>query len=141
MIFVCAIRVIVLICLGVIVAKRQNIYIDSKLGNIRIEKAIPQFMKRFGMAMDQATAVAIRLESVGRLEIDGSPVDKPSDVPRGQPIAPSYISGIGAAMSTDRTPKTTEYRETSDGFVVSSAFDALVRMKKKKTPPKQVKRK
>lgn len=50
---------------------RQNITITSKVGNRRIEAAIPKFKARYGWDTDQATAVAIRLESVGRLHGDG----------------------------------------------------------------------
>ena len=94
------------------------------------------------MAKDQATAVAIRLESKGRLQVDGDPINKPKDVPRGEPanIPPAFVTGIAAAMSKDRTPKRTEYRETGDGYVVSSAFDALVRTNKKKKPPRKVRK-
>ena len=50
---------------------RQNITIKSRAGNRRIQAAIPVFMNRFGWPKVQATAVAIRLESVGRLHDDG----------------------------------------------------------------------
>ena len=60
------IHVIALIGSEVIVAKKQYIYIESIAGNQRIERAIPDFMSKFGMDKDQATAVAIRLESLGR---------------------------------------------------------------------------
>ncbi len=137
-----AIRATVLICSGATVAKRQNIRIKGRGANRRIERAIPKFMSKFGMAKDQATAVAIRLESKGRLQVDGDPINKPKDVPRGEPanIPPAFVSGIAAAMSKDRTPKQTEYRETGDGYVVSSAFDALVRTNKKKKPPRNVRK-
>ena len=46
-------------------AKRQNIAIGGRAANDRIEEAIPRFMSAFGMARDQAIAVAIRLESRG----------------------------------------------------------------------------
>ena len=52
---------------------RQNIIITSRAGNKRVEEAIPVFMDRYGWAEDQATAVAIRLESIGRLMVDASP--------------------------------------------------------------------
>ena len=124
---------------GIIMAKRQNIRISGRVRNNRIERAIPIFMKRFGFEEEQATAVAIRMESKNQLQVDGEPIDKPKDVPRGEPanIPPAFVTGIATAMSKDRTPKRTEYRETGDGFVVSSAFDALVRMNQKKKPPKR----
>ena len=64
--------------------KRQNISISGIAANDRIEEAIPRFMSSFGMARDQATAVAIRLESLGRLQDGGGVVEKTS--PRGEPF-------------------------------------------------------
>ena len=52
-------------------AKKQNITVTGRAANERIEQAIPDFMQRLGMAEDQATATAIRLESVGRLQSGG----------------------------------------------------------------------
>ena len=52
---------------------KQNIFIGSRAGNRRVEQAVPVFMDRYGWAEDQATAVAIRLESIGRLMIDATP--------------------------------------------------------------------
>jgi hypothetical protein len=62
-------------------AKRQNIIVTGRAANQRIEDAIPRFMSRFGMPKDQATAVAIRLESVGRLS--GGGLIETSTVPKG----------------------------------------------------------
>ena len=64
--------------------KRQNIAIGGRAANERIEEAIPRFMSSFGMARDQATAVAIRLESRGRLMDSGGVVEKTT--PRGEPF-------------------------------------------------------
>ena len=64
--------------------KRQNISIGGIAANDRIEEAIPRFMSSFGMARDQATAVAIRLESLGRLQDGGGVVEKTT--PRGEPF-------------------------------------------------------
>lgn len=114
-------------------AKPQKIIIDSPAGNQRIEKAIPEFMSRFGMEKDQATAVAIRLESLGRLEIDGSPIDKIKD-PLGNLMVPppAIIAQVLAAMGKDRTPKRTEIRQASDmeGEVYDSPYEARVQMDK-----------
>jgi len=55
------------------VMKKQNIYISSKAGNDRVEAAIPELQRRFGWAKDQATAVAIRMESQGKLKTIVSP--------------------------------------------------------------------
>ena len=65
-------------------AKRQNIAIGGRAANDRIEEAIPRFMSAFGMARDQAIAVAIRLESRGRLMDSGGVVEKTT--PRGEPF-------------------------------------------------------
>jgi len=141
-IYAVAILAIVWIGSGEIMAKRQNIKISGRGANRRIERAIPRFMSRFGMAKDQATAVAIRLESKGRLQVDGDPINKPKGVPRGEPanIPPAFVAGIAASMMKDRTPKRTEYRDAGDGYVVSSAFDALVRTNQKKKPPRNVRK-
>ena len=138
-----AIRAIALICSGVTVAtKRQNIRIKGRGANNRIERAVPIFMRKFGMAKDQATAVAIRMESKNQLQVDGDPINKPADIPRGEPfnLPPAFVTGIAVSMMKDRTPKQTEYREAGDGFVVSSAFDALVRVNKKKKPPRNIRK-
>ena len=76
---------------------KQNIYIGTKGGNDRIEKAIPRLMKTEGMKRDQATAVAIRLESIGRLGNQGGA--------RKTPINPGAIAA--ALMTRNRQPKTT----------------------------------
>ena len=55
---------------------KQNIYIGTKSGNRRIERAIPRLMGELGVKKDQATAIAIRLESLGRLEGSGEPMAK-----------------------------------------------------------------
>jgi hypothetical protein len=114
-------------------AKPQKIIIDSRAGNQRIERAIPEFMSRFGMEKDQATAVAIRLESLGRLEIDGSPINKVKD-PMGNLMVPppAIIAQVLAAMKTNKTAKRTEIRQASDyeGDVYESPFEARVQMDK-----------
>lgn len=79
---------------------KQNIYIGTKSGNERIAKAIPKLMKREGFAKDQATAVAIRLESIGRLgELGGV---------RKDPINVSQIAAL--AMAKNRQPKKTKQK-------------------------------
>lgn len=52
-------------------AKKQHIVVTGRAANDRINEAIPDFEKRLGMKRAQATAVAIRLESVGRLHSGG----------------------------------------------------------------------
>jgi len=111
-------HVTVLTCLEVTMA--QNIYIESVAGNRRIERAIPRFMKRFGMAKDQATATAIRLESIGRLTDAGAPVDKPAST-KGLPIpvTPYYIAKALQNMTKQRQPRRTIVVEPSDEVYTS----------------------
>jgi len=119
-------------------AKKQNIYIDSRQGNARIERAIPVFMKRFGMEEDQATAVAIRLESIGQLRIDGTPQPRPRGLPIGAALPPAFIGEISRRMKKQREPAKTVYREDT-AFVVSSAFDARKKIERKKRKPRSLK--
>ena len=51
--------------------KRQNITIIGREANRRIERAIPKIQADLGYGKSQATAVAIRLESVGQLGMGG----------------------------------------------------------------------
>ena len=53
----------------------QYIRIKGKAANERIELAIPK-LRAEGMAIDQATAVAIKLESQGKLSSEGAPKPK-----------------------------------------------------------------
>jgi len=105
----------------------QNIYIPSqdRSAHNRIERAIPKFMARFGMALDQATAVAIRLESLGRLKTSGLPINKPKAT-RGLPIPVQPLAVLQAiqAMKKDNTPKSTVVRESTDGDSYDNAFEA-----------------
>lgn len=114
-------------------AKRQQIFIESRSGNKRIERAIPQFMKRFGMARDQATAVAIRLESVGRLQVSGAPTPTAK---RGVKVPPAAVLAALKAMKKDRTPERTVYRD-GEKFVVSDPFVARKKISRKKRKPKR----
>ena len=79
---------------------KQNIYIGTRGGNERVEKAIPKLMKREGFGKAQATAVAIRLESVGKLGEQGGT--------RKKPINPSALAAL--AMAKNRQPKTTKQK-------------------------------
>ena len=89
-------------------AKKQNIYISGREANRRIERAIPRLMKQEGYATDQATAVAIRLESVGRLRDAGTVSNrplKPTIKPlKGLPMA----AAIASQMKRNRQPKKTK---------------------------------
>ena len=105
----------------------QSIYIPSsdRSAHNRIERAVPKFMARFGMAKDQATAVAIRLESLGRLKTSGAPINKPKAT-RGLPIPVQPLAVLQAitAMKKDNTPKSTVIRENTDGDSYDNAFEA-----------------
>ena len=105
----------------------QNIYIPStdRSAHNRIERAIPKFMARFGMAKDQATAVAIRLESLGRLKMSGAPINKPKAT-RGLPIPVQPLAVLQAmqAMKKDNTPRSTVIRESIIGNIFDNAFEA-----------------
>jgi len=51
--------------------RKQNINITGKAANKRVEKAIPKIQRELGYGKRQATAVAIRMESVGQLGMGG----------------------------------------------------------------------
>lgn len=104
----------VLIYLEAIVA--QRITIKGVAANQRIERAIPRFMSRFGMAEDQATAVAIRLESLGRLQDTGAPIDKPASAKgiKGIPVTPFFIQQALQNMKKDRQPRRTQVSQPTD---------------------------
>jgi len=105
----------------------QSIYIPNsdRSAHNRIERASPKFMSRFGMARDQATAVAIRLESLGRLQTSGAPINKPKAT-RGLPIPVQPLAVLQAlrAMKKDNTPKSTVVRESIVGSIFDNAFEA-----------------
>lgn len=111
----------------------QNIYIPSsdRSAHNRIERAIPKFMSKFGMALDQATAVAIRLESLGRLQVSGAPINKPK-ANRGLPIpvAPLAVLQAIKAMKKDNTPRSTITRENMGGDSFDNAFEASRAMRR-----------
>jgi hypothetical protein len=93
----------------------QQITITGRAANNRIERAIPEFMSRFGMAKDQATATAIRLESLGRLTTSGAPIDKPADT-RGLPIPvmTAAMQQLYQRMKRDNTPRSTQVSTPPD---------------------------
>ena len=93
----------------------QQITITGRAANNRIERAIPEFMSRFGMAKDQATAVAIRLESLGRLTTSGAPIDKPAAT-RGLPIPvmSAAMQQLYQRMKRDNTPRSTQVATPPD---------------------------
>ena len=51
--------------------RKQNINIIGRAANKRIERAIPKIQSELGYGKRQATAVAIRMESVGQLGMGG----------------------------------------------------------------------
>ena len=51
--------------------RKQNINIIGKSANRRVERAIPKIQRELGYGKRQATAVAIRMESVGQLGMGG----------------------------------------------------------------------
>lgn len=107
----------------------QQITIIGRSANKRIERAVPQFMSRFGMARDQATATAIRLESLGRLQVSGEPINKPAAT-RGKPIPvmPAALQQVYNLMKRDNTPKTTQVTESVDQMYTNAyAAAAAVR--------------
>lgn len=113
----------------------QQITIIGRSANKRIERAIPQFMSRFGMARDQATATAIRLESLGRLQVSGEPINKPAST-RGKPIPvmPAALQQVYNLMKRDNTPKTTQVTESVDQMYTNAyAAAAAVRQASQST--------
>ena len=84
----------------------QYIRIIGKGRNDRINKAIPKFMAK-GMAKDQATATAIRLESIGRLKETGSTIAK------GKPSGSAYTALT--ALTLGGIPKKTQTRTATKG--------------------------
>lgn len=56
--------------------RKQNITIVGRDANRRIENAIPKLRRELGYGKRQATAVAIRMESVGQLSLAGKPQTK-----------------------------------------------------------------
>ena len=52
--------------------RKQNITIVGRDANQRINNAIPKIRRELGYGTKQATAVAIRLESVGQLSLGGT---------------------------------------------------------------------
>tara|TARA_R110000868_G_scaffold189732_5_gene433284 strand:+ start:3747 stop:4196 length:450 start_codon:yes stop_codon:yes gene_type:complete len=127
--FVGAYPVTVMIYLVVTMAK-QNIYISGRAANNRIERAIPQFMQKFGMEKEQATATAIRLESLGRLQVSGEPINKPKST-RGKPIPvmPAALQTVFSLMKRDNTPKTTQVTTPPDR-TYTNAFAAAAAIKR-----------
>ena len=106
---------------------KQHIIVSSRAGNQRIQDAIPLFQSRYGMAEDQATAVAIRLESVGRLKGNDGVIAKNT-----KPFGPGRFAV--AAMAISRIPRKnikTERQpiDTDDMDVLRRAYSTPTRKK------------
>ena len=112
--------------------KKQNITVTGKAANQRIENAIPLFQDRYGMSEEQAAAVAIRLESVGRLKgNDGVIAGNP------KPFGPGRFAV--AAMSVSQIPKRNVRRDR--GPIETEDMDTLKRAystPKRKLVPKKL---
>ena len=76
------------------------------------------------MEKDQATATAIRLESLGRLQVSGEPINKPKGT-KGKPIPvmPAALQTVFNLMKRDNTPKTTQVTTPPD-TTYTNAFAA-----------------
>jgi len=105
--------------------QRQNITITSRAGNQRVQDAIPKFESRYGMSTDQATAVAIRLESAGRLRGNDGLISRNT-----KPFGPGALAL--AQMAISRIPKRskTTQREKID-------TDDLESIRREYAPPKR----
>ena len=127
--------------------KRQNIIISGRPANDRVERAIPKF-ENMGMPKAQATAVAMRMESVGRL------VDSPTsgrlnvlkkNTPWGVPMtAPRGSAAIMVmAWGAKGTRKKTQQRNNTN--LQADSFDDLQNETRKTTrtlkPKRTIRRK
>ena len=84
--------------------EKQIIVITGRAAHQRIEDAIPLFQERYGMDEAQAAAVAIRLESAGRLKgNDGVIAGNP------KPFGPGRFAV--EAMAISQIPKKNVRRE------------------------------
>ena len=84
--------------------KRQNITIIGRAANRRVQTAITKLQNQFGFATDQATAVALRMESNGQLGFGGQPETKKEQ----SSGAKSLAAFATAQLFRNRTPKKTE---------------------------------
>ena len=112
---------------------KQHIIVTSRAGNQRIEDAIPKFKERYGMDTAQATAVAIRLESVGRLKGNDGLIARNT-----KPFGPGRFAA--AAMAISHVPKKNVRKErkqidTDDMDVLRRSYAAP----KRKLAPKKIK--
>ena len=111
-------------------SKKQNITITGKAANDRIARAIPVFENRFSMSRDQATAVAIRLESVGRLK--GVGLIATSQKPKGA----GRIAA--AALAASLIPKRTKVRDKPISTTTVEGLRSALEMKPSKAAQKRL---
>ena len=89
--------------------KKQNINIIGRAANKRIERAIPKIQNELGYGKRQATAVAIRMESVGQLGMGG---DTRTATQR-RSGALSVAAFAVSQLKRDRQPKKTVVVDTN----------------------------
>ena len=94
--------------------KKQHVDITTRTGNLRVQDSIPVFMERYGMPEEQATVMALRLESVGQLK--GEP---------GKPIIRQSTKPKGAAKEAIKRQKEKDYSKPKTKSQVNRAFKAL----------------
>lgn len=112
---------------------KQNIVITSRAGNQRVENAIPIFESRYGMDREQAIAVAIRLESVGRLKGNDGVISRNT-----KPFGPGRFAA--AAMAVSHVPRKNVRKERK--LIDTDDLDVLRRAyatPKRKRAPKKIK--
>jgi len=123
-------------------AKKQNITITGRAANNRVEAAIPKFQAQ-GMAKDQATAVAIRMESVGRL-VDNPKSGRlnviPKNTPYGVPMTAPRGSAAIMAMALTAKPQPTKTKQRNNTAIQANSFDDLQRQTRRSTKKLTAKR-
>ena len=112
---------------------RQNIVVTGRAANERINNAIPVFENRFGWNTDQATAVAIRLESVGRLH--GVGLIQGSEKPKGAARLAALALGVSSI------PKRTIRREGAVSASTPEELREALTVKPTKAAQKRIQKK
>ena len=115
--------------------KKQNITITGRPANNRVNAAIPKFQAQ-GMAKDQATAVAIRLESVGRL-VDNPQSGRlnviPKNTPYGVPMTAPRGSAAIMTMALAAKSQPTKTKTRNNTAIQANSFDDLQRQTRRTT--------
>ena len=112
---------------------KQNIVVKGRAANERINNAIPVFEDRFGWNTDQATAVAIRLESVGRLK--GVGLIQGSEKPKGAARLAALALGVSSI------PKRTIRREGAVSASTPEELREALTVKPTKAAQKRIQKK